>query len=266
MPQWQQKIHEVIFEADTVAGKVFDVGLLWAIILSVVAVMLESVSAIKEEYGHFLRALEWFFTILFTVEYILRIICVGKPIRYIFSFYGIIDLMSIIPTYLSILILGAQSLLIIRVLRLLRVFRILKLARYFGEAQVLKRALLLSLPKITVFVVTVFCIVITMGTIMYLIEGEENGFTSIPRSIYWAIVTLTTVGYGDITPQTVLGQALASCIMIMGYGLIAVPTGIVTVAMTLVKKEDINTQSCQQCSKEGHESDAIHCKYCGAKL
>lgn len=262
----REKLHKVIFEADTPAGKAFDIALLWAILLSVATVMLESVKSFEIEYGHFFRTLEWVFTILFTVEYIIRIYCTGKPIRYIFSFYGIVDLLSIIPTYLSIIITGTQSLLVIRIIRLVRVFRIFKLARYLGEAQVLKRALILSRPKITVFLLAVISIDIIMGTVMYLVEGGENGFTSIPRSIYWAIITLTTVGYGDIIPQTVLGQVIASFIMIFGYGLIAVPTGIVTVTMAKIKSEDITTISCQQCSTEGHESDAIFCKYCGAKL
>ncbi|MCH8317131.1 MAG: ion transporter [Bacteroidetes bacterium] len=266
MSKWKRKIHEVIFEADTPAGKAFDIALLWAIILSVVAVMLDSVKSIETYCGAFLRTLEWVFTIIFTIEYIARIISTGKPLRYIFSFFGLIDLLSIVPTYMSFFISGTQSLLVIRTLRLLRVFRILKLARYIGETQHLVRALKLSRPKIVVFLLSVVSIVIIMGTIMYLIEGQENGFTSIPRSIYWAIVTLTTVGYGDISPQTVLGQTMASFIMIMGYGLIAVPTGIVTTELVKIDKRNFTTAACLQCSEEGHDNDAKYCKFCGAKL
>lgn len=263
----KERIREIIFEADTLSGKAFDLGLLLAIILSVLAVMLESVKAIELEYGDYLTMVEWVFTIVFTVEYILRIYITGKPLKYIFSFFGMVDLLSLIPTYLSIVFVGSHSLLIIRSIRLLRIFRILKLARFIGEAESLVNALKASRSKIIIFVFAVLCITMVMGTAMYMIEGGENGFTSIPRSIYWAIVTLTTVGYGDIAPQTVLGQALASVIMIFGYGIIAVPTGIVGAEIAYNKKEgEITTQTCPECSHEGHDSDARHCKFCGGKL
>ena len=240
-------------------------GLLIAIILSVIAVMLESVSSINTEYGHYLRSVEWSFTIVFSIEYLLRILCVKKPKGYIFSFLGIVDFLAVIPTYLSIIILNSNYLVVIRTIRLIRVFRIFKLARYLGEAQTLISALKASRPKITVFLVVVLSMVIIMGTVMYLIEGSENGFTSIPRSIYWAIVTLTTVGYGDIAPKTFIGQAMASIIMILGYGIIAVPTGIVTVELSR-SKTTVSTEACPSCSTEGHDADAVYCKICGSHL
>ena len=264
---WRDKLHEIIFEADTPAGKAFDVVLLIAILLSVLAVMLESVTQIKLEYGQILYITEWFFTILFTLEYIGRLVVVKKPLKYATSFLGIIDLLSVIPTYLSLMFVGAQSLLVIRSIRLLRVFRVFKLARFLGEASQLTAALKASRPKIVVFIGAVFTLVVIMGTLMYLIEGGENGFTSIPKSIYWAVVTLTTVGYGDIAPQTVLGQALATLIMILGYGIIAVPTGIVSAEMSRQKPyAPVSTQACPHCGAEGHDSDAAYCKKCGGHL
>ncbi|MFN2128844.1 MAG: ion transporter [Anaerolineales bacterium] len=264
---WRLKLHEIIFEADTPAGKWFDVVLIFSILLSVVAVMLDSVSGIRENYGSWFYTVEWFFTILFTIEYILRIVCVGRPIGYITSFYGIVDLLAIIPTYLSIVLPGSQYLLVIRILRILRIFRVLKLVQYISEARLLRQALRDSRRKITVFLFTVLTMVVIFGSLMYLIEGPVHGFTSIPRSIYWAIVTLTTVGYGDISPQTGLGQFLAALIMILGYSIIAVPTGIVTVAFAKVEsKAGFNTQACPHCSAEGHDRDAKFCKYCGARL
>jgi voltage-gated potassium channel len=264
---WQLKLHEVIFEADTPAGKAFDVALLWAILLSVLAVMLESVSYIEIQHGTLLRTIEWVFTIFFTFEYVARIVSVGKPLKYVFSFYGIVDLLSIIPTYLSLFFTGTHSLLIIRTIRLIRVFRIFKLARFLGEERVLLNALKASRHKITVFIIAVLTIVTIMGTIMYIIEDSSSGFTSIPRSIYWAIVTLTTVGFGDIYPVTPLGQFLASMIMILGYAIIAVPTGIVSAELAMNKGADsITTTACPDCSKEGHDKDAEHCKFCGANL
>ena len=264
---WRLKLHEIIFEADTPAGKWFDVVLIFSILLSVVAVMLDSVSGIRENYGSWFYTVEWFFTILFTIEYILRIVCVGRPIGYITSFYGIVDLLAIIPTYLSIVLPGSQYLLVIRILRILRIFRVLKLVQYISEARLLRQALRDSRRKITVFLFTVLTMVVIFGSLMYLIEGPVYGFTSIPRSIYWAIVTLTTVGYGDISPQTGLGQFLAALIMILGYSIIAVPTGIVTVAFAKVEsKAGFNTQACPHCSAEGHDRDAKFCKYCGARL
>jgi voltage-gated potassium channel len=263
---WKNQLHEVIFEADTPWGKGFDIGLLIAIVLSVFVVILESVSFIQQEYGELLYTLEWVFTILFTLEYLARIIIVTKPWKYVTSFFGVIDLLSILPTYLSLFVLGAQSLLVIRSIRLLRIFRILKLTRFIGEASLLGDALRASREKITVFLTTVFTSVIILGTLMYLIEGSENGFTSIPRSIYWAIVTLTTVGYGDIAPQTITGQTLAAFIMILGYAIIAVPTGIVTSEISNQQKIRTNTASCPHCSAYGHDKDAIYCKKCGGAL
>jgi voltage-gated potassium channel len=262
----QNTIHEIIFEADTPAGKAFDVALMVLIILSVVAVMLESTKTIEVRYGDLLRTFEWVVTIIFTIEYVLRLYCVGKSVRYARSFFGVVDLLAILPTYLSVIIPGAQSLLVIRALRLLRVFRVLKLAHFVGEASELRAALLASARKIIVFLGAVLTIVVIVGSLMYLIEGEENGFTSIPVSIYWAIVTMTTVGYGDIAPQTPLGKILASAIMIMGYGIIAVPTGIVSVELAGVTKKGITTQACPECGAGGHDHDAVHCKYCGAKI
>lgn len=262
---WKERVHEIIFEADTFLGKLFDVILLVAIVLSVLVVMLESVKEINQNYGELLYTLEWVFTILFTIEYIIRIMVIKKHWKYIFSFYGIVDLLATIPTYLGLFIVGAHSLLVIRSIRLLRVFRIFKLARFLGEASLLVKALKASRMKIAVFIGIILTAVIILGTMMYLIEGGVNGFTSIPRSIYWAIVTLTTVGYGDIAPQTVLGQMVASAVMILGYGIIAVPTGIITSEM-IRHKPKVNTISCQNCGQEGHDDDAEHCKYCGEIL
>ncbi len=263
---WRFKIHEVIFEADTRVGKLFDIVLIISILLSVIVVMLDSIAAINKEYGNFLYILEWVFTVLFTIEYILRIISVGKPLKYAKSFFGVVDLLAILPTYFSLLFPGSQYFLVIRVLRLLRIFRVLKLVQYTVEARSLRQALKASKRKIIVFVFTVLILVVIFGALMYVIEGEENGFTSIPRSIYWAIVTLTTVGYGDISPATPLGQILAAIIMILGYGIIAVPTGIVTAEMAFAAGKNISTQACPDCSAEGHDSDAKYCKYCGVKL
>jgi len=260
------RIHEIIFEADTPAGKAFDVALMVFIILSVVAVMLESTSVIADRYAPWLRTFEWVITGLFTVEYMLRLYCVGNPLRYARSFFGIVDLLAILPSYLSIFIPGAQSLLVIRALRLLRVFRVLKLAQFVGEASELTAALRASARKIIVFLGAVLTIVVIVGSMMYLIEGEANGFTSIPVSIYWAIVTMTTVGYGDVAPHTALGKILASAIMILGYGIIAVPTGIVSVELAGVTRKRITTQACPECGAGGHDRDAVHCKYCGAKI
>ena len=263
---WRFKVHEIIFEADTPAGKWFDVLLIVSILVSVVMVMLDSVSTIQKSYGPILLAGEWLFTILFTIEYLLRLISVGRPLAYATSFYGVVDLLAILPTYLSIIIPGAQYLLVIRVLRVLRIFRILKLVQYLGEARVLTQALRASRRKITVFLFVVLTLVTIFGSLIYLIEDPKDGFTSIPKSIYWSIVTLTTVGYGDISPKTDLGQLLSSLIMIIGYGIIAVPTGIVTVELAQAFSRKISTQACLECSAEGHDSDAKFCKYCGARL
>ena len=261
------KLYEIIFEADTPAGKRFDIILLSCIVISVIIVILESVNVFKSSFGAELRIIEWIFTLIFTAEYLARLWTVPYKRKYIFSFFGIIDLLSVLPTYLGFFFAGAQSLMVIRSLRLLRIFRIFKLSRYIGEGQNLARAMKASQHKIIVFLLTVLTSVIIFGTMMYMIEGPERGFTSIPQSIYWAIVTMTTVGYGDIAPQTALGQTLASVIMILGYGIIAVPTGIVSAEMVQMKsREKISTQVCPHCLKEGHDTDAIHCKFCGGTL
>ena len=258
------RLHEIIFEADTPAGKLFDVVLILSIIVSVVVVMLDSVASLDLQYGQLFFVLEWFFTLIFTVEYLLRLSCIGRPAKYAKSFYGVVDLLSILPSYVSLLLPGGQYLLIIRILRLLRVFRVLKLVQYVGESNFLQRALWASRRKIAVFLLSVFLLMVIFGSVMYIVEGGENGFTSIPRSIYWAIVTMTTVGYGDISPQTSLGQAIASLVMILGYGIIAIPTGIVTAELTF--QQNVSTQACPECSAEGHDFDATHCKFCGADL
>lgn len=261
------RLHEVIFESDTRAGRFFDLTLIWLILLSVATVVLESVREIRAQYGALLYALEWVFTLLFTVEYGLRLLSVRRPLRYATSFFGIVDLLAIVPTYLSVFVPGSQYLLVIRILRLLRVFRLLKLSEYVTEADILKRALRASRRKISVFISAVVLLVVIIGALMYVIEGEANGFTSIPRSIYWAIVTMTTVGYGDLSPRTALGQMVASIVMIIGYGIIAVPTGIVSVELAQVARDRrVSGQACPSCAAEGHDVDALHCKYCGAQL
>lgn len=267
----REKLHEVIFEADTKAGKRFDVILLIAILASVIIVILESVPAYQDKYGSLFIALEWIFTLFFTVEYILRLYSVLRPIKYATSFFGIIDLLSILPTFLSLIFAGTHSLMIVRGLRLLRVFRIFKLANFLVQGQIIVTALKASRAKISVFVIFILIMVSIFGSVMYLVEGSQNPqFDSIPRSIYWAIVTLTTVGYGDISPQTSFGQLIAAIIMISGYAIIAVPTGIVTAEVMEATNKKVNnkltTQSCRFCSQEGHDKDAVYCKYCGEKL
>jgi len=266
---WQLKLHEVIFEAETKAGKLFDTILLIVISLSLIVVMLESVEEINKNYGLLLYVLEWIFTGLFLIEYILRILCIGRPIRYILSFYGIIDILSIIPAFLGIFIKGTNSLIVIRTIRLMRIFRIFKLGKHLEESSILYIALLRSRHKIFIFLLTMLFLVIILGTMMYIIEPHENGFTSIPRSIYWAIVTITTVGYGDIYPQTAFGQFLASAVMIIGYAIIAIPTGIITSEISSAKKSnesDKNTISCENCGSEGHKSSAKYCYKCGHSM
>lgn len=263
---WRKKLFEIIFEADTPAGKWFDIVLIISILLSVIIVMLDSVSSVRAEHGQLLYAVEWLFTVLFTLEYVLRLLCVGRPIRYAVSFFGIIDLMAILPTYMSLLFFGSRYLSVVRVLRVLRIFRVLKLGHHIKETVVLKKALYASRRKILVFIFTVLTLVVIIGALMYVIEGQDNGFTSIPRSIYWSVVTLTTVGYGDISPKTGAGQFLAAIVMILGYSIIAVPTGIVTVELSQAYKEKTNTQACPNCSAEGHDADAAYCKFCGTKL
>lgn len=267
--QWRRKIHEVIYEADTPAGKLFDVVLLIVIVLSVVLVMLESIASLNARYFEIFYLAEWIITIIFTIEYILRIISIKKPKSYIFSFYGIVDFLSTIPTYITALFGGYNLLLAIRALRLLRVFRILKITRYVGESEKLGKALKNSQAKILVFLFAVFVITIIAGTVMYLVEGPENGYTSIPISIYWCIVTLTTVGFGDIHPVTPAGRAIASLIMIIGYGIIAVPTGIVSSEYSRAaegKPVNTNTQVCPHCNETKHLDNAEYCHNCGNKL
>lgn len=272
---WKNKLHEIIYEADTPAGKLFDVLLLIIILASIVLVMLESIKSFDNKYHNILDASEWVITILFTLEYVARIVTVKKPIKYIFSFYGIIDFLSTIPKYISLFFGGLHALAALRALRLLRVFRILKLARYLGASNTLVTALKASRAKISVFLFAVLILSIIFGTLMYLIEGEESGFTSIPISVYWCIVTLTTVGFGDIAPITPLGQLIATVIMVLGYGIIAVPTGIVSAEYTNRNKEKdtpqkpnvhLNTQSCPNCSAESHRDNADFCYNCGHKL
>ncbi len=267
---WRSRLHEIIFEADTPAGKLFDIALLIAILLSVLVVMLDSVIDIKASYTTLLIAAEWVFTVLFTIEYVLRLICVRKAHRYALSFFGIVDLLAVLPMYISLVFTGgASSLLIIRVLRLLRVFRILKLARYLSEADVLKKAVIVSRAKITVFLCTILIVVMIMGSAMYVVENlgkEESQYTSIPQSVYWAVVTMTTVGYGDMTPQTPLGKMLTIIITLLGYTMIIIPTGIISAELAKPRKKPITTQSCPDCLREGHDVDATHCKYCGEPL
>jgi voltage-gated potassium channel len=261
------RLHEIIFEANTRAGRLFDLALIWLILLSVATVILESVRSVRAQYGDLLYTLEWVFTLLFTAEYLLRLLSVRRPLRYATSFFGVVDLLAIIPTYLSIFVPGSQYLLVIRILRLLRVFRLLKLTEYVEEADTLRRALRASSRKISVFISAVVLLVVIIGALMYVIEGEAHGFTSIPISVYWAIVTLTTVGYGDLSPRTPLGQVLASIVMVIGYGIIAVPTGIVSVELAhAVREQKITRQSCPSCGADGHDQDARYCKYCGANL
>jgi voltage-gated potassium channel len=261
---FRSRLETVIFEADTPLGKLFDIVLLWTIVLSILLVMLESVPSIRAQHGALLRDLEWFFTGLFTLEYIARLYSAKHLLRYATSFFGVVDLLAIIPGYLSLLIAGSQYLLAIRALRLLRIFRILKLSRYLGEASVLSSALRASRYKITVFLLTVMTLVVIMGSVMHLVEGPQNGFTSIPISIYWAIVTLTTVGYGDISPKTPLGQMISSALMIVGYGIIAVPTGIVTAELSRFNRPVM--KRCEGCGHETHDPDAAFCKRCGTPL
>jgi len=261
---WRNSIKEIIFGSETKLGKLFDIVLIISIICSVVVVMLGSVESIQIEYREMFFYLEWFFTILFTLEYGLRLISVQRPLLYARSFFGLVDFLSIIPTYLSLLIPSVKYMLVIRILRLLRIFRVLKLTAYMGEAQVLVGALRKSSRKIIVFLYTILTLVVVFGSFMYVVEGSESGFTSIPKSMYWAMVTLTTVGYGDIAPQTPLGQAIAAFIMIMGYGIIAVPTGIYSAELIKTyHSEKLSNKACADCGKIGHDTDAEYCKYCG---
>lgn len=263
---WRNWLYVVIFESGTRAGRLFDVALLVLILTSVAAVSLESVADFREQYGTPLRWLEWGLTGVFTVEYVLRLLSARGAVRYARSFFGVVDLMAVLPSYLSFFVPGAQSLLSVRVLRLIRVFRILKLGAYLDEAQILRAALAASKPKITVFLTAVGSVVVMMGAVMYLVEGEQSGFSSIPQSMYWTVVTMTTVGYGDVAPVTPLGKVLAALLMVLGYGIIAVPTGIVSVELAQATRHWPGNRHCPSCDQDGHDSDARHCKYCGAEL
>ncbi|MEZ4908878.1 MAG: ion transporter [Saprospiraceae bacterium] len=264
---WREKLHRIIYEADTPAGKLFDVVLLILILFSILIIMLETVPSIDSKYHHIFNLIEWIITILFSIEYIARIISIKRTSAYIFSFYGIIDFISTVPMYISLFFIDVHNLMAIRSLRLLRVFRILKLNRFIGESESLMKAMKASRHKISVFLMAVVTLVIIMGTLMYLIEyNQDSGFDSIPKSVYWAIVTLTTVGYGDVAPVTPFGQFIASIIMILGYGIIAVPTGIVGAEISKNRVVHTSTQSCQNCHATDHNDDAIYCYKCGEKL
>jgi voltage-gated potassium channel len=263
---WRSKLQEVIFESNTTAGKAFDICLLISILASITVVMLDSVATLHLRYGRTFFILEWGFTILFTIEYVLRLVSVKHPLLYVFGFLGLVDLLAIMPMYLSIFLAGAQSLLVLRALRLLRIFRIFKLTHFLSEMSFLGAALRSSAKKISIFMLVVLAIVVILGSIMYLVEGVENGFTNIPESIYWAIVTITTVGYGDIAPATPVGKFIASLIMLIGYGIIAVPTGILTTEIALMSRSKKGSQACPGCGREGHDDNAVFCKYCGEKL
>ncbi len=263
---WRGTIHEIIFEADTPAGKFFDIVLIISILISVFVIMLESVKGFYIRHAATLMIIDWSFTVLFTIEYSLRLISVRRAWLYAKSFYGLVDLFAILPSYLSLFFPGTGYFQVIRIVRVLRIFRVFKLVHYVSEAQTLGRALRAGRRKIVVFLIAVLTLVTIFGCLMYVIEGETNGFTSIPRSIYWAIVTLTTVGYGDISPKSSVGQAVAAIIMILGYAIIAVPTGIVTAEIVRAEPKSVSTQACPNCSAEGHDEDAVFCKYCGERL
>lgn len=267
---WRLRLYSIIFEADTRAGRLFDQALIAVILLSIVVVMADSVQAVNQVHGRVLNGLEWIFTLLFTAEYIARLLCVRRPLQYATSFFGIIDLVAVLPTYLALFFPELHALIDVRVLRLLRVFRIFKLAAYVAEYQFLGRALAASGRKILVFLSAVVMVVLVMGTVMYVVEGPGNGFTSIPTSVYWAISTVTTVGFGDITPKTDLGRLITSFMMLMGWGILAVPTGIVTAEMAAQRRQQLfqtpTTRTCHECLTEGHAADANFCFNCGARL
>jgi voltage-gated potassium channel len=264
---WRLRLYTIIFEADTPAGRAFDLALIAAVLISVTVVILDSVAPIGARYGQFFDVLEFGFTALFTIEYLARLACVRHPLRYVRSFFGVIDLISVLPTYLALVFPGLHSLIDVRILRLLRIFRVLKLGAYLAEFRALGLALAASRRKVTVFLVFVMMVVLVMGTLMYLVEGPEHGFTSIPMGIYWAIVTMTTVGFGDLTPQTDLGRFIASFQMLLGWGILAVPTGIVSAEFTAQRVMRVpTTRTCHECLSEGHESTAKFCKDCGARL
>lgn len=263
----RRAMYDIIFGHESALGKYFDILLLLAIVLSVLAVMLESVGQIRSQHHDLLRSVEWFFTGVFTLEYFARIYCTDRPKNYIFSFFGIVDLLAVVPTYLSLVLVGSHYFIVIRTLRILRMFRILKMTRFIGESDVLLEAMLASRHKITVFIIAVVNLVLIIGALMHLIEGPESGFTSIPISVYWAIVTLTTVGYGDIAPETVVGQMLASVVMVLGYGIIAVPTGIVTAELSKSSAgRERHKPPCPLCQNRAHDADAKFCKSCGVRV
>lgn len=265
---WRSRMHEVIFEADTPAGKAFDVALLVLILLSIIVVMLDSVATIHEDYDRLLTFAEWTITILFTVEYIARLSCLLRPWRYARSFYGVVDLLAVLPAYLGLVVVGSQSLVVFRAFRLIRIFRVFKLTHYLNEVESLVTAIRNTRRRIAVFMVFILTLILIFGSTMYLIEGGQEGttFTSIPRSVYWAIVTMTTVGYGDIAPQTNVGQALAAVVMILGYAIIIVPIGVFSAEIVVNQGREISTQACPSCAAEGHDFDAKYCKFCGMKL
>ncbi len=263
---WRRRIHDIIFEADTRAGRTFDLVLLVSILASVAVLLIESVQAVQVKHFRTFYLLEWTFTLLFTLEFVFRLFAVRKPWRYVRSFYGVVDLLAILPTYISLLLPGAQGLAVVRILRMLRVFRILKLSAYLAESSELWQAMIASRRKITIFLFTVSTIVVIVGALMHLVEGPASGFTDIPTSVYWAVVTLTTVGYGDVAPITPLGRFLAVLVMLLGYGVIAVPTGIVTSELTRTAREPVTNTACPDCGAEGHRPDALFCRKCAAKL
>jgi voltage-gated potassium channel len=266
---WRLRWYTVIFEADTRAGRLFDQLLIGVILISIAVVMADSVQSVHRAYGDGLMLMEWLFTLLFTAEYLARLLCVRRPLQYAFSFYGLIDLVAVLPTYLALFVPELHALIDVRVLRLLRVFRVFKLAAYVAEYQSLARALAASSRKILVFLSAVLMMVLVMGTVMYVVEGPDNGFTSIPTSVYWAISTVTTVGFGDITPKTDLGRLIASFMMLLGWGILAVPTGIVTAEMAAQRRLElgqITTRTCHECLSEGHAADASFCFRCGVRL
>lgn len=262
----RERLHTIIFGTDTPAGRRFDITLIWLILISVAAVMLDSIDVINRDYRPLLYVIEWGFTIIFTIEYLVRIYSSPRPLKYIFSFYGLIDLLSILPTYLELLFPGANYFLVIRLMRVLRIFRVLKLLRYTRDANILLRSVYQSRRKIFIFFMAVLIASTVFGTLMFLVEGPENGFTSIPKSIYWTIVTITTVGYGDITPHTVLGQLISTAAMLTGYSIIAIPTGILTAELATEIQRDRIGRECGNCRRSGHDRDADHCKFCGARL
>ena len=263
---FRKKLYRIIFGTDTPAGQYFDIALIYLILLSVLAIILDSIESINIDYGVWLFRLEWFFTLLFSLEYLTRIYCSPKPLHYIFSFYGIVDLLSIVPTYLALLLPGANYWLVIRLLRVLRVFRVLKLVRYLSEANILLRSIYGARRKVLVFFTVVLVLSVIFGSLMFFVEGPENGFTSIPRSIYWTIVTITTVGYGDITPQTGMGQVIATMAMLTGYSIIAIPTGIFTAEIASQMHSVSDNRRCNVCERTGHHPEAEFCYHCGVTL